>query len=193
MSDGVTLTFENKEFTRAIQQYEEASGKELAQILDDKGKDVCFFSAREIESGDPSREHPKGSIIYHALASSGGTRFGTAVKGQGNKKLADKIYNRRRRSKGYSRAIFVKMAGDLGARLTVKAGKIRYAGADKAKPGIKPFVLLRVDGLEKTHVENVLQPAIDRALPKVAADMNKYTQRKLSAIAKKHSGKGRRR
>ena len=79
MSDGVFLTLDSKEFTRALQQYEEASGKELAQILDDKGKDVCLFSIKETVTADPARDYPRGSTVYHALAASGATRFGKAL------------------------------------------------------------------------------------------------------------------
>lgn len=199
--DAVKLTLEDEEFTRAFRQYVELSSKTLAQSVNDKAKDLCFAAAREIASGDPAREHPKGAKIYHILAAGGNsrkngqsleTRFGKAVKGKGNKKLADKIYNRRIRSRGYSRAICVKMAGDLGARLTIKAGKIKHASGVKARwHQIKPAAFLNVKGLEKSHVEDVIQPAFERALRRVANDMQKYINKKLREAARKHSGRKR--
>jgi len=198
--DGAFIALEDEEFTRAFNQYLDVTSKTVTEAVNAKAKDLCFQAARQMNSGDPSREHPKGSRIYHVLAAGGNsrkngqsleTRFGKAPKGKGNKKLADKIYNRRRRSKGYSRAICVKMAGDFGAKLTVKAGKINYASGTPAKPSIRPVAYLNVKGLEKDHVDNELQPAFERGLRIVTRDMRKYLSKKMARDAKKHSGKKR--
>ena len=198
--DGVKLTLEDKEFTKAFRQYVELSDKTLAESINKKTKDLCFAAARQIVPGAPHESYTKGHRIYNILAAGGNrrkngesleTRFGKKPKGKGNKALANKIYGRRKRSIGYSRALLIKLASDFGARLTVKAGKIKYANGKPAKPEIKPKAILDIKGLEKSHVDKVIQPAFDGALRVVAKDMQVYIDRKLAQAAKKHSGKKR--
>lgn len=194
------MTLDDAEFTKAFRQYAELSSKTMTESINKVAIDLCFKAAAQMPSGDPSREHPKGAKIYHVLAAGGKrskngesleTKLGKAVKGKGNRILADKIFNRRRRSKGYSAVICRKIAGDLGARLSVRAGKIKYASGKRAVKSIKPFAVLDVKGLEKTHVDDVIQPAFERAMRIVTAKMVRRVNKKLAEAAKKHSGRKR--
>lgn len=182
MADGARITFQDEEFTRVFREYSKATSKTLEGAINAKAKDVCFRAANAANtktSTFPDR-YPKESPLWHALAATGATKFGQAVKGQGNKKLARTIYNSRLRAKGYSRAIWRKIASDFGGALSGKASKIDHARGIKAKDSFKPEAQLIVDGLEQSHVDDVMQPAIDAALKYVAADMRLYLAKKMS-------------
>ena len=202
--DKVGIDLNNEEFEEAFKQYAILSSKKVAESVNDKAIDLCIKAGKSIEKGEPYQKWPKGHRIYHILAAGGNrrkngesleTRFGKAPKGKGNKKLANKIAVARNKSKNYSKAICFKLATELGAQLrsfVARSGKIKYANAQKAKwQEYKPKAYLDVEGLEKDHVDDVMQPAFTKALPIVAKDMQKYIDRKLREAAKKHSGKKR--
>jgi len=204
MSDYISLTFEDAEFTRALRDYQEAQSMELSDILNKKGIDLGFQAAAQLASAiDPSRFYGQGSPLFHALAAGGKsrkngkslmTRFGKAVKGQGNKKLADKIYNSRKRSGGYARAMCLTMADHLGANIRLKANfkkNMSHVSATKAEPGIKPIVTMTINKAQEGMIYEVIQPAINAAMRVVAADMDKYSIPRLAKAAKRHSGRKR--
>lgn len=197
------IQIEDEDFIRALQQYTDLSSQNLTDAINKKAKDLCFEAAKVMPRGEPYKDNPKGAKIYHVLAAGGNrakngqsleTRFGKHPKGKGNKKIANKIATARNTAKNYSRAICLKMAADLGATLTRfvnKAGKIKHARGKAAKKGIKIAAYLDVDGLEKSHVQDVIQPAFNKAAKKVEKDMQKHINRKLREAAKKHSGRKR--
>lgn len=183
MPDGLEIVFDDADFTEALSEYVGVTSKTLTEAINAKAKDVCFKAANEtIKPSEVSaniKRYPKGTPLWHALAATGATKYGKAVRGEGNKKLANKIYNSRIRATGFSRAIWRKIASDFGASLRGKAAKISAARGIKARKSHKPFAVLLADDLEVDHVRGVMQPAVDRALKHVARDMVKYLSRKM--------------
>lgn len=202
MSDGVDIVIDNKEFMAALIAYEKQSSKDMAAVLNKKAIDLCFKAGAQVPKSFPVKGRPKRDKLYNIIAAGGISKktgkslespIGKAVKGQGNKALAEKIWEKRKGAKGYSAAVFRAMAQKLGAKITKKSGTIKGANAIPAKAGIKQQVVMTVKGLEKDHVQNVMQPAIDAAIPVVIADMVNRINESLEKAAKKHSGRGRRR
>jgi hypothetical protein len=191
--DKVELTFDSAEFARALRDYETASQKEMSEILNEKGIKLSFEAAKQLAGmGDVKRYYGKGSPLFHSLAATGATKFGQAVKGQGNKKLADKIYESRVRAKNYARAMCLAMASHLGGNVRlVKAKSIKHAGASKAKPGMKIEVRMWINKAQEGMINDVIGPAIKKALVEQVLDMDKYSQPRLAKAAKKHSGRKR--
>ena len=108
-------------------------------------------------------------------------------KGRGNKASADKIVNARKSASGYSKAIWLQIAKDLGAKL--RAGvKIKHAEGIRAKEGLKPTTILEVLGLEQAHIDKVMQSGLNKAVPIIAQKMRKRVESKLAQIAAKKSG-----
>lgn len=198
------ITIEDEGFVRALQQYTDLTSENTVDAINKKAKDLCFEAAKQMPVGKPYKDNPKGSKIYHVLAAGGNrakngqsleTRFGKHPKGKGNKKMANKIAVSRNTASNYSKAICLKMASDIGGylkrRIIKKSGTIKHARGKRATKGMKIKATLDVEGLEKSHVDEVIQPAFNRAAKATTKDIQKYIDRKMKEAAKKHSGKRR--
>jgi hypothetical protein len=202
--DKVTATWEMQEFTKALQEYLIESRKDTGTALNEKGVRVAFSASKQMPSAvevkaQISTDHPKSSPLWHALAtgrtSLGPNKFGTAVKGKGNKKVAEKIYASRNRHAGYSRFLFLKLASDLGGKVRAvkKLASIDNAKGQKAdQNGRKDFMkaVLQILGVDQEHGSK-LDRAIAQALTIEAADMRKYIEAKIAKRAQAHSGRKR--
>lgn len=199
--DKVTATWEMREFTKALQQYLVESRKDTGTAINEKAVRVAFSASKEMPAAIEvrariSNDHPKGSPLWHALAtgktSHGQNKFGSAVRGKGNKKLADKIYASRNRHAGYSRFLFLKLASDLGGKVRAvkKLASIDNAKGKKAtEAGRDDFMkaVLQILGVDQEH-GGKLDRAIAQALTLEARDMQKYIERKIAKRAQAHSG-----
>ena len=180
-----------KEFSEALILYQKATQKEMSVIINDKTKSICFEAAREIPKAAERPE--KGSKLWYALAT-GKTKkgvdkkHGSAVKGQKIKKIANAIYSSRGKSYGYGKALFYKLATDLGAA-SKKKFNIKHAHGEKAKPGMVPTARLEIIGLEQEHIDKFIQPAVNSAMKKVRDDMVDHANKKLAKIAAQRSGR----
>ena len=103
---------------------------------------------------------------------------------------ADKIVNARKSASGYSKAIWLQIAKDLGAKLRSNV-KIRHAEGIRAKQGLKPTTILEVLGLEQAHIDEVMQTGLNKAVPIITQKMIKRVESKLAQLAAKKSGKRR--
>lgn len=202
--DKVSAEWEMREFTKALQEYLIESRKETGTALNEKGVRVAFTASKEMPEAievraQISTDHPKGSPLWHALAtgktSLGATKLGAAVKGKGNKKLADKIFASRNRHAGYSRFLFLKLASDLGGKVRAvkKLASIDNAKGQRANEGGKQDFMravLQILGVDPEH-GGKLDRAIAQALTIEARDMRKYIEAKIAKRAKAHSGRKR--
>jgi hypothetical protein len=185
MEDGASLRFDTSELREALQDAIRLSSREMPAVIDGVARDLCFAAMRKTKTVAVSRiERLRNKPIMHATATLRGK-----PKGTGNAAEMNRIVNRRLSARGYSKAIWMKIAGDLGARLRTEARNIKHATGAKAREGIHPTATLDVKGLASEHVARVMQPALDKAVPMVAQKMRDRTARKLADIAARKSGR----
>lgn len=201
--DKFDVTWEQKEFQNALREYLVESRMGVADAVNKKAGDVAFSASKQMPSAVEVKtkintDLPRESALWHALATgktrSGATKFGTAVRGKGNDKIASKIFNSRTRAAGFSRTIYLKIARDFGKSVAsvrlnrIKNTTIKKAGAERDRDYLDAvFEVLGIDtdgGYYGMHNE-----AIRSALALQAADMRKYINRKIAERAKKHSGR----
>jgi len=199
--DRIKADWEMAEFTKALQEYLVESRKDTGTALNEKAVRIAFSANKNMPSAlevkaQISTDHPKGSSLWHAIATGktkfGITKFGAAVRGQGNKKIADQIYSSRVRHAGYSRSLFLKLASDLGGKVRAvkKVASIENAKGKKANEGGKKdfmAAVLQILGVDQDHGSK-LDKAIASALTTEAADMRKYIEAKIAKRAQAHSG-----
>jgi hypothetical protein len=181
--DRVSLTVDSAEFMAALDDIVKMSSRELPEVLDRTGRDLCFAANKKTKKAPVAKiEKLRGSKLAHALATMSGNK-----KGRGNKASADKIVSARKSASGYSKAIWLQIAKDLGAKVKINV-KIKHAEGIRAKEGLKPTTILEVSGLEQAHIDNVLQSGLNKAVPVIAQKMRERTEWKLAKIAAKKSG-----
>jgi len=204
-NDSVRIRVDTGELERALRDYMAYTSKTLPEAVEKIAIDVDYqayrLCKRTIWNPTKWSEFDGGQGVdrafFHALATGktkfGVTKFGAAVKGQGNEKIAKKIFDARTRATNYSATIFLKLAFDLGAKIRsrARASKIKHAKAKRAHRKFHPAVILTVEGLEKKHVDEIIQPAMQGGINAVAKDKREYINRKIAEGARRHSGRRR--
>lgn len=181
--DTVTLRVDDSEFMAALDEYIKESSRELPAVIDGVARDLCFAAAKKTKKASPAKiEKLKSERMFHALATMTGY-----PKGKGNQDKAERIARRRLSAIGYSKAIWIKMAGDLGARIRTPK-RIDHAKGTRSKSELQPTAYLEITGLEAGHVSDIMQPALDKAVPGVARKMRAHVEKKLADIGRKKSG-----
>ena len=107
------------------------------------------------------------------------------------KQAARKIRNQRVSATSYSRVLFLKLASQLGAKVSAIKGKIDNAIAKERKIRVYPAVTLRIEGVEARHAREILEPAMQAGINAVAAKYWKKVADKLAKRARAHSGRKR--
>ena len=117
--------------------------------------------------------------------------MGTATKHQGNDELEQKISEAKQRAVNYSRAIFLKLAKDVGGSVRTKLGRDLpgNATAKKAKEALKPEAVFTIRGVDTKHARDIIQPAMQAGLDRAAQAKRKRIADKMAAEAKKRSGR----
>ena len=181
--DRVSLTVDSDEFMAALDDVIKMSSRELPEVLDGVGRDLCFAAQAKTKKAPIAKiEKLRGSKLVHMIATISGNK-----KGRGNKASADKIVNARKSASGYSKAIWLQIAKDLGAKLRANVS-IKHAKGTKAKQGVIPTTVLEVIGLQQAHVDQIMQNALDKAVPVISQKMRKRVESKLAEISEKKSG-----
>lgn len=201
MADQIQVDLDLSEFTAALRQYVVESRLEVQDAVNKKAGDVAFAATKHL----PKREKTlgeinrfgKGNKLFHSLATgktkSGISTKGAAVKGKGNKKIADAIFASRKRHVSYSSSLFLYLAQKFGKKVRAlkKMNNIDNAAATLARRSgqfDKPEAVLEIIGVESTH-EPLLMDAMQKGLSSQVADMQKYIERKIAERAKAHSGR----
>lgn len=193
------FTFNDREFVEALRQYEEATGKGAAEIVNKKGKDACFKAAKHTEKMKAPKLTPfNPSVKKWKDADKGGNRYSNrlhyasaakkgATKGAGIKQKAEKEQAKRKSAAGYSKAIWFRIARDFGAALRGKFN-IKNAKGKKATP-TNPVAILEATKLEVSHINDIMVDSLKKALKEVERDTREYSERKLAETAEKYSAK----
>jgi hypothetical protein len=200
MAAPISIKVDLREFNKALKEYVAESKMEIADAINKKAGDIAFRAAvnTPVAKGITVKDVgiPKGHPFWHAIAT-GKTKFGVskkgaAVKGKGNKKIANAIFASRKRHISYSRALFLHIAAELGQKVKSirKSSKIENAGGLKAdRKGLtdKPRATLKIIGVESSHAP-ILQDALNDGIAWVIKDMAGYVGNKIAKRAKAKSG-----
>jgi hypothetical protein len=193
MADKIKVTVNTSELVRAIRDYEKYSSRSMPEIINGTAVDVAFKANQSVKSAKVGaiKKADQDGKLWHALAASGASRFGKTVKGQGNKEAAQRILSARNSARGYSKALFLKMAQDLGKTIKSALGRglPGNSAAKKAKEALICYAELTVEGIEKSHADTVIGPAMQAGVDKAAKAKRDRISKKLSDAAKKHSGR----
>jgi predicted HNH restriction endonuclease len=164
----------------------------MPAIINGTAIDVAFKSnsAAKLASEGKIRGADKNGKLFYALAASGKSKFGQVVKGEGIKAAAEKILNARLSARYYSKALFLKMAQDLGKTLrTVKKALPSNAKGKKAKEALICYAELTIEGIEKEHADKIIGPAFQKGINAAAKAKRDRIAKKLAEGARKHSGR----
>jgi len=199
MADKVTVRADATELTRALAEYMKHTSKDLPEAINRTAIDVAFKAnraAKKANKGKISALAKSSPRLWHALATMGGidgnNKFGKVPKGKGNQRIAERIAKNRYNAVGYSKAIFLKMAQDLGKRISAKLGR-KLPGNSRGRKakdgGFRCEATLEIVGVHQDHADDILSPAMKKGIAAAAADKRKYIAKKIAERAEKHSGR----
>jgi hypothetical protein len=205
------LDIDLTEFRKTLNEYVKANKRESSDLINKKAKDIAFRAANHVNSakapditalgaphkprkqGSRARPRKKSNGLFHAKASEG-NKFGKALRGKGNYELARQTFDSRKRSIGYSKAMFIKLAKQLIKKpfdFTKNPHAKGRASIDDTSAKISTPVtltaLLQIPGLDSNHYAKVMKPALEKAIREATADMQKYLADKLQKVADKYS------
>lgn len=186
-----------KDAIRAIELYQKATRKDLPDIMNRFNRNVAFKAVSKMpiadvrkiqrfDPKDPRSKKGKYPRLMYKLASKRGHRKGTGIK-----TAAELIYNKRMDSRGFLKAIFIKIASDYGGVSRARVNKKIGGSAGRAR-GIKASITrLKAEMISGLADEEAIQ-TIERAFPKALAaevkNMEAYAKKKMDANAGKFSG-----
>ena len=188
------------EFNRALKDYVLESKMDIGDAVNKQAIKVAFYANKKSSKANDGTIPPKGSRLYYALAASGENKYGKAVKGKGIGKIARKIASRRFSAVSYNKAMWLKLAIDLGAQVgkaSKRMMKMEHVQGAKAQTNgrtDKPFATLIIGGLKGIEADNMrehIAPALQSAVILAAKDMQVYINRKLRERGARYSGRGR--
>jgi hypothetical protein len=183
--------------TAALRFYGEALRKDGVDVVNRAAGNAAYEAARnmpkasiaEINKYNPDRKRGKTekTRLMFALEAKNGKK-----KGEGIGKAATRRFKKRKSSRMFFKAIWIKMAKDIrGGR----AGKAPHPGGAAAKSKGKkaketnPVAVLTTGKIEPSAA-NEMDPVFKTALRKVVlTDMLPYAQKKLSETNRKYSGR----
>ena len=193
----VKLKLDLTEFQRAMKEYQKATGKDAADILNHFGGDVALRCAGALTKKAPLTKAGVGKYapgkgkayeqrLYFAKAASRGIKKGDgAMTG-----AAKKGYNKARSSTGYHRAGWINAARDLGKnpRSRPVPGLLADKGyGTKARTtALTAFIKNFAEGADVVPEQF---GALQKAINIVAKRELQYAQRKLQKTATRYSGK----
>ena len=209
----VAMNLDVRQFNLALKQYVEHSRLSVSQAVTKQAINFAFRGNKRTQTANKGKFPDLSSGLFNAIAAvnSGSGTFGETAslaqkkhlggnigKGRGKAKAAKKLRSRRTGAANYSKALWLKLAVQLGATSirTVKVKQIKNADAEKAKGtrfSDKPKATLHVWGIEEDHLRDVMEPAAQAALGDTVQDMRVYIRRQMAKLAQKHSGRKLRR
>lgn len=183
------------DFRKALKTYQKATEKDMAEVLNRAGRNVAFKAMaftpmtrlQKIRRFEPDGSGTRQSRLFHALATKG-NRLGQAKKGRGNQALAEKIFERRGRSRGYIKAGWIEAAKDFGGRprkKTFPGGRAAQGYGKKASTfRLEAWLYNFAEGADK-----VGKVPLNRAMAVVAKDMTNYAYKRMRRTGKRYSGR----
>lgn len=210
----MSFVIQTKEFEQALREYQAASKKDMADVLNRALRNVGFRAAEFTPKKDPATidaELRKDKIglkyITNKLTGKKGTTYTTAkgrtrtIRRVTRKQIAlrtRQFFARRKKKVGFLRAGWVAalvsagipLGRGLGRNLTKGKSTIgsgRKATPEKLMAYLGNGVWGRLNGKAASKMRTVMQSALNRAMSFVANDMKTYAKERLSKSAKKHS------
>tara|TARA_R110000772_G_scaffold78559_1_gene168561 strand:+ start:17019 stop:17612 length:594 start_codon:yes stop_codon:yes gene_type:complete len=190
------FTLDVSEFRDALILYESTTNRDMADVINFNARKICFLAAKKTPKATASSinnhkpKKRKGEYkhgLFHALASGGKTKYGKAVRGEGNRDVALKIFNSRKSALGYSKQIWYSIAADLGAKLR---GKFNVKGAKGiAAKSTNPVAWLDTGNMDIALRDAVMVDALNSAIREVSKDIARHAQGKLDKTAAKYSAR----
>lgn len=186
------LKIDYSEFQTALREYQKATQKDAALILNKFGADVALHAIRMTPKASTTA---KGTGKYNPAKKGYEARLYYAKGAHAapvgeRKKAAEKSYNRARSSVGFMRAGWINAAKNLGKQ--VRGRPFPGGAADKGY-GLKAkasrliaSIFNFADGADIMGAE-----ALQKAVKVVAARELAYAKRKLQQTATKYSGRKR--
>lgn len=183
------LELDTREFVQALNEYQRATGKDAASILNRAGRNCAFNAIRytksapisKIRKHDPARKNYSGQL-FHALAAQEGID-----KGKGNDARARELYNKRLKSRDYHKAGWYNALKTFGGnpRGKVQSGSLADKGFGKLATALRPIAILTnfAKGSEKQI------GALQKAVNETARDMSRYARRVMEKTARRFSGR----
>lgn len=194
MADKVRVRVDTSELVAALKAYEKHSSRSMPAIINGTAIDVAFKANRAAKKarGEDMMHHQNYiNKMFHALATMGNNKFGPTPKGKGNQRIAERIAKDRYDAIGYTKALFLKLAKDLGKNLRASVGRTLPSNADgqKAKEAFVCFAILTINGIEKRHADEQVQPALQKGVDLAAKAKRDRIAKKLAEGARKYSGR----
>ena len=211
MAGAIDISFETKELTRALELYQEATGKDAADIVNRMAKDACFKAASKtkkvrkarIDKHDPTKRPSKyPNRLFYAVAAKRGPLRKT--QGQISRQKADggvsrrvfkggreeralQYFNQAQQSRGYIAAGWLGVLRKMGVNTKIKPSEvlIRDALWRPATPN-NPVAII---GNGANRAEEFGVDGLRAGLKFAAADKKKYALKKLAKTAEEFSGR----
>lgn len=210
-------SWKDDKFNRAIAQYQVATKKDMAEVLNRALRNVGFRaaqytpkeSAADIEAGlrkdkialKIATKQLKGRVGKSYTTRKGKTRtFKRVTRAQIGRKARSLITKRKRR-RGFLRAGWIAAmiaAGIEGVRKTdtLRDGKSKIGSGKKATPSkLRAYlgnkVWGRLDGKNRGRARSTMKNALKKAMRFVADDMIQHANKEMKQTAKKFSGSKR--
>lgn len=195
------MSFEVKESygdaIRAIEAYQKATRKDLPDIMNRFNRNTAFRTIRKLKSTTKAKlyrfnpekkgsKRNKAPRLFYALSAQDGYK-----RGQGIKEEAMRRFQARDRSRGFLKAIFLKIASDYGAKMRTRVN-LNVGGEAGKSRGIKATIMkLRAEmitGLAEPGALKEIDRAFRLALVEATRDMETYAKKKMDQNAGKYSG-----
>lgn len=187
-SSGVTV--DRRSMEAALESYAAATGKDMVDVLNRAGGNIALRAVQLTEKATHTRMKTTAAYDPDKRPANRRTRFHYALsrkRGRATDRGSVKTYyNRRRSSRAYIAAGFLKPAQDFGKKLRTKPIK----GGDAARGrGIKARRRKLVAFIENYSdgADSVGAAGVNKAINKVIPDMKDFAARKMGETARKHS------
>jgi hypothetical protein len=179
------LTIDTRQFTRALREYQNATGKDCVEVLNRAGRNTAYRAAQRTPKATAGKI--RGELMGSPTLRFALTRI--ALKKRGIHKVdraafaaeVRKFVSRRASSAGYIRSGWAPAIEALGGSFRGKKAGKGYA----TKASVSRLITEIVNSVP--GAEKVGAAALQQAINFVAADMISYAQTKFAAPAAKHS------
>lgn len=205
------IVIDTREHNAAMRQYLRYSKRDLAFIVNKRGINIAFIAMRKTPAATPKRierdlrkrmpspgrkgrGRPPRAALLIASGSDKAGRKGKPTPGLYGQEMAQEIeqlVGRRQRTRAYIKSGFLKPIRDLERGIPGRAKRqprnvqnfSRQPGEGKAaKPGLNPTAEIINHA---TKAQEIAGPALQAALNDDAADMRKFTAKRMQATANK--------
>lgn len=186
------IKIDTREFQKAMREYERATKKDGADILNRAGRNVAFRAAQFTDVASPTKiksQLRSNNLLAKILAKRGRLK---GLNMQERSALFDKVLSARMRSARYIRVGWAKAIAAFGGNATRM--KVNPKSEAAKGYGIKASTRRLVAELANNSkgAEKVGLSPLERAIQFVARDMLNYAKHKMSRTGDKFSARGSR-